>query len=138
MLLIHDQASLDALKLHYNFSNAWRASADWDRSIQFLKELSAARREQQDTHLEASIDVFTENLDDNASVWKAWSWIWYIGTDWECRGSNIGRTIDGVSYIRYYAGTRNAIRHNLAVCVLDLKSEQDWKTVTKFAIETLV
>ncbi len=137
MLLIHDQKSLDILKSHYNFSSE-RASANWDRSVQFLKELAAARKEQQNTHLEAEIEVFTSNPDDKASVWTALSWGWHIGTDWERRGSQVGRTIDGMNYIRYWAGHKNFISRNLAVGVLDLKGDRDWKAATKFAIETLV
>ena len=137
MLLIHDQKSLSILKSSYNFGNE-QASTNWDRSVQFLKELSAARRERQDTHLEASIEVYTYNPDDQASVWTALSWIHHIGTDWESRGSTVGRTISGINYIRYWAGKKDRISRNLAIGVLDLESEQDWKTVTKLAIETLV
>ena len=137
MLLIHNQEDLNTLKSHYDFSSE-QASTNWNRSVQFLKELAAARRKQQNTHLEAEIEVFTENPDDQASVWIALSWGWVIGTDWERRGSNVGRTIDGVSYIVYYAGTKDAIHRKFSVCILDLKSEQDWKTVTRLAIETLV
>lgn len=137
MLLIHDQVGLDVLKSHYNFRGE-HASTNWDRSIQFLKELTAARREQQNTHLEASIEVFTENPDDEASIWTAWSWGLVIEDDWEERGSTVGRTIDGINYISYYAGTRDAIHRQLSIGILDLKSDQDWKMVTKFAIETLV
>ncbi len=137
MLLIHDRESLNTLKSYYNFSSE-QVSTSWDRSVQFLEELAEGRRKRQDTHLEASIEVFTENPDDGASVWTALSWGWDIGTDWEDRGSNVGRTIDGVSYIVYYAGTKDAIHRKLSVCILDLKSERDWKAVTKLAIETLV
>jgi len=138
MLLLHDQVDLDTLKSSYNFGNE-QASTNWDRSVQFLKELSAARREQQNTHLEAKVEVHTYNPDDQASVWTALSWSWSIGTDWEDRGGPIvGRTISGIDYIVYYAGTKNAIHRKLSVCVLDLRSEQDWKMVTKLAIESLV
>ena len=137
MLLIHDRASLNVLKSHYDFGNE-QASADWDRSVQFLEELSTARRERQGTHLEAEIEVFTENPDDQASIWTALSWGWVIGTDWERRGSTVGRAIDGMNYITYYAGTRDAIHRKLSVGILDLKSERDWKAVTKLAIESLV
>ncbi len=137
MLLIHDRESLDILKSHYNFSSE-QASANWDRSLQFLEELSTARRERQNTHLEAEIEVFTENPDDKASIWAAFSWSWAIGTDWEQRGSNVGRTIDGMNYITYWAGSKDFLSRSLSIGVLYLKSERDWRAVTRSAIESLV
>lgn len=70
MLLKHDQEDLNVLRSHYNFSSE-QAAANWDRRVRFLKELANARKKLQNTHLEGHIEVFTENPDDQASLWTA-------------------------------------------------------------------
>ncbi len=137
MLLIHDDKSLSTLKGCYTFSSK-KAEEDWDWSIQLLKRLSEARREQ-GTHLEAKIEVFTESPVDAADCWIAFVWGWLIGSDWHDwhQRSRLDRTIDGISLISYYAGVKDYISHRPAICVGWLKSAQDRETVTRAALETL-
>ena len=139
VLLIHNDKDLSTLKGCYTFSNK-RAEEEWDWSIQLLKRLSEARKEQ-GTHLEAKIEVFTNSEEDESAIWTAFAWGWFIGSDWHQRHQrprNTDGTIDGVNLISYYAGLKDYISYRPTICVGFLKNDQDRETVERAALATLL